>query len=150
MNSVPRTAVLLGLAGLIPFIWGVLTVFFPGLSDWTLTTFGPRFVAPYVLLYYGTIILAFMSGVLWGFAARADGSEASLAYVLSVIPALWAFFLTGIGPVGTAWSLIAGFLGLLGLDWFFWKNRLTPPWWMALRVPLTIVVVLSLSSVALA
>lgn len=149
MRDIPRMALVLGIAGLVPFLWGVLTRFVPALQDLTLAMIGPRFVAPYILLYYGTIILAFMSGVLWGFAARAEGEAASLGYALSVIPALWAFFFTGTGPVSTALYLIAGFLGVLGIDWLFWSNGLTPRWWMALRVPLTIVVVACLAVVAL-
>ncbi|PRY20266.1 uncharacterized protein DUF3429 [Aliiruegeria haliotis] len=147
MTGVPRTALLLGLAGLIPFLWGVLTRYSPALQDLTLSLAGPRFVAPYILLYYGTIILAFMSGVLWGMATRADGEVASLGYALSVIPAIWAFLFTGTGPVSSAGYLIAGFLGVLGIDWFFWRNGLAPSWWMTLRVPLTAVVVLCLGVV---
>lgn len=149
MNRVPRTALWLGLAGLLPFLWGVATRVSPDLQDWTMALAGPRFVAPYILLYYGTIILSFMSGVLWGFASRAEGEAANLGYGLSVLPAIWAFLFTGIGPVATAWALIAGFLGVLGIDWVFWKNRLAPAWWMALRIPLTAVVVICLAVVAL-
>ncbi|WP_068118144.1 DUF3429 domain-containing protein [Tropicimonas marinistellae] len=148
MKAIPRTALLLGLAGLIPFLWGVVTRFSPAMHDLTLALAGPRFVAPYILLYYGTIILAFMSGVLWGFAARADTHAASLGYALSVVPALWAFLFTGTGPVSTALYLIVGFVGVLGIDWLFWSNGLTPSWWMALRIPLTVVVVGCLAVVA--
>lgn len=148
MTTIPRAPLILGLAGLIPFLWGVLTGIFPAMSDWTLATLGPRFVAPYVLLYYGTIILAFMSGILWGFASRADGEAASFGYLLSVIPALWAFLFTGTGPVSTAMFLIAGFLGVLGIEWLFWSNGLAPRWWMTLRVPLTGGVVACLAVVA--
>ena len=69
-----------------------------------------------VLVSYGTIILCFMSGVLWGFATRANGTRASIGYALSVIPALWAFFMTGGGPTTAGMNLIFGFLGLLALD----------------------------------
>ena len=58
-----------------------------------------RFVGPYVELAYGTVILAFMSGVLWGFATKAPERQAPVCYALSVIPALWAFFMAGGGPV---------------------------------------------------
>jgi hypothetical protein len=147
MRDIPRSALLLGLAGLLPFLWGAATVLVPGLAEWGIRSIGPRFAGPYVLLSYGTVILAFMSGVLWGFATRADGHVAATAYALSVLPALWAFFFVGGGPVSAAVYLIFGFVGLLGLDWMFWRQGLAPPWWMRLRVGLTAAVIVSLSTV---
>ena len=44
-----------------------------------------------------------------------------------------------------ALALIAGFIGLLALDWHFWKTGAAPAWWMRLRVLLTTIVVLALS-----
>ena len=99
MTGIPRAALGLGLAGLIPFLWGALTVLRPDLAAWGTGALGPRFVGPYVQLFYGAVILSFMSGVLWGFATRATGRVAAAGYALSVIPALWAFFMTGGGPV---------------------------------------------------
>ncbi|MBD3676886.1 MAG: DUF3429 domain-containing protein [Rhodobacteraceae bacterium] len=139
-RSIPRAALLLGLAGLIPFLWGAASMVWTDLQGWGLRTFGPRFVGPYVQLSYGTVILSFMSGVLWGFATRAEGRVAATGYALSVIPALWAFFFVGGGPVSAAVYLLVGFVGLLGLDWMFWNHGLAPAWWMRLRVLLTAVV----------
>lgn len=150
MSRIPRAPLLLGLAGLIPFLWGALTVHSEPLADFGLRTFGPRFIGPYVSLAYGTVILAFMSGVLWGFASRAEGRVATSGYALSVIPALWAFLFVGGGPVSAAIYLLAGFIGLLGLDWLFWKQRLAPAWWLELRVMLTVVVAASLLVLILA
>ena len=148
MIRIPRAPLLLGLAGLIPFLWGALTQVSDPLADVALRALGPRFVGPYVGLAYGTVILAFMSGVLWGFATKAEGRVAASGYALSVIPALWAFLFVGGGPVSAAINLIAGFVGLLGLDWLFWKQGLAPSWWMELRVLLTVVVVGCLAVVA--
>lgn len=140
MSTIPRAALWLGLAGLLPFFWGVLTLWSAPLQSLTLHTIGPRFVGPYVLLSYGTVILCFMSGVLWGLATRAEGEAAGLAYALSTVPALWAFLFVGGGPVSAAINLIAGFVAVLGIDWFLWRNGLAPPWWLALRIPLSVVV----------
>jgi hypothetical protein len=149
MTDVPKSALLLGLAGLLPFLWGAATVLLPGLAEWGVRAIGPRFAGPFVLLSYGTVILAFMSGVLWGFATKAEGQVAATAYALSVLPALWAFFFVGGGPVSAAIYLIFGFVGLLGLDWMFWRQGLAPAWWMRLRVGLTAVVVFCLSTVVI-
>lgn len=145
MNKIPTAPLLLGLAGLMPFVWGALTYVNGPLSAWGAQTLGPRFVGPYVQLFYGSVILSFMSGVLWGFATKASGSQAATGYVLSVIPALWAFFMTGGGPTTAGTNLIFGFLGLLALDFAFSNWGLTPKWWMSLRVLLTTIVVACLS-----
>lgn len=149
MNTIPRAPLLLGLAGLLPFLWGVLTLHSEEAARLTLDTVGPRFTGPFVMLQYGTIILAFMSGVLWGFATKAQGAVAVSGYALSVAPALWAFFFVGGGPVSAAIYLIAGFVGLLGLDWMFWRQGLAPDWWMRLRLLLTAVVVVCLATVVI-
>lgn len=139
--GIPRIPFLLALAGTIPFLWGALTVVAPQAGTWGIATIGPRFVGPYVQLFYGAIILAFMSGVLWGFAAKHDYT---IGYALSVIPALWAFFMTGGGPTTAAMNLIMGFLAVLLLDWHFWRLQITPVWWFKLRVIITAIVVATL------
>lgn len=149
MYGIPRSALVLGLSGLLPFLWGVLTLFSEAAQALTLSLVGPRFVGPFVILQYGTVILAFMSGVLWGFATKATGAVAASGYALSVLPALWAFFFVGGGPISAATYLVAGYVGLLGLDFLFWRQGLAPEWWMHLRVLLTAVVVLCLLVVIL-
>ncbi|NNE87801.1 MAG: DUF3429 domain-containing protein [Silicimonas sp.] len=139
---IPRAPLFLGLAGLLPFLWGALTLFSSDIAIWTTQNIGARFGGPFVMLNYGTIILAFMSGVLWGFSTRGDKT---LNYVLSVLPALWVFFMVGAGATSSAIYLITGFLGLLSLDWHFAQQALTPQWWMRLRIFLTVVVIACLS-----
>ncbi|WP_372611523.1 DUF3429 domain-containing protein [Aquicoccus sp.] len=145
-RDIPGVALWLGLAGLLPFIWGAGTTVFPELGDSARPMVGSRMIGPYVQLFYGMVILSFMSGVLWGFATRAAADWAVWAYGLSVLPALWAFFTTGGGPHGAGLALIAGFVGLLALDWLYWRAGLAPEWWMRLRVPLTAVAVVCLGS----
>jgi hypothetical protein len=145
---VPRAPLLLGLAGLFPFVWGAATLFSADLNTFSTTTLGPQFTGPFVQLFYGAIILSFMSGVLWGFATKASGGTATLGYVLSVLPALWAFFMTGYGPSNASLNLMIGFLGLLVLDTTFTKWGLTPPWWMSLRLLLTAIVLACLAVTA--
>ena len=142
MTPIPRSALILGMAGLIPFVWGTATQFSPGLAESGLRWFGPRFIGPYVGLAYGTVSLAFMSGALWGFvASRATGQAAAVGYALSTLPALWAFLFVGGGPVSAAIWLAAGFMLLLMLDFLFWERGLAPLWWMRLRIGLTAVVI---------
>ncbi|MDX1743119.1 MAG: DUF3429 domain-containing protein [Ruegeria sp.] len=145
MSGIPRAPLILGLAGLIPFIWGALTYLNDDLHAWGTQAFGSRFVGPYVQLFYGSVILSFMSGVLWGFATKTSGSKAATCYALSVLPALWAFVQTGGGPVSAGTNLIYGFTGLLVLDAIFAYWRLTPAWWLRLRVLLTAIVLACLA-----
>jgi hypothetical protein len=141
---IPRPALLLGLSGLLPFLWGLGTLVSAPLHDLTLATLGPRFTGPYVLIAYGTVILSFMSGVLWGFAAK--GAEGRwTGYALSVSPALWAFFFVGGGATQALWALVTGFIVLLVIDLQFSLWGLTPRWWMRLRVILTAGVVACLA-----
>lgn len=149
MRDIPKSALALTALGLLPFLWGVVTIFSVSAAGATVDVIGPRFIGPYVGLAYGTVILSFMSGVLWGFATKADSGQATTGYILSVLPALWAFFMVGGGPVSAGMNLIAGFAALLVLDFAFWRWGLAPHWWMALRVPVTCIVVLSLLPVVL-
>ncbi len=139
MMSIPRAPLALGLAGLIPFVFGALTTL--GWLPPVLGMGGPIFT-----LSYGTVILSFMSGVLWGFATKTDGARATAGYVLSVLPALWAFFMRGDGMSSAVIYQITGFIGLLIIDSRFAAWGLAPAWWMRLRVLLTTIVVLSLGA----
>ena len=145
MMNIPRSAMILGLAGVIPFGWGALTLLSDAAAQFGMDVLGPRFIGPYVQLSYGMVILSFMSGVLWGFATKAQGGQAATGYALSVVPALWAFFMTGGGPVSAGVNLIFGFLGLLVLDYAFWQWGRGPKWWMHCRVLLATLVVRCLS-----
>ena len=143
MKGIPSGALILGLAGLIPFFWGALLIL--GLDTGSLPL--PAALqgdGRLVLLRYGGIILPFMSGVLWGFATKTTGARATMGYALSVLPARWWFFAPGTGPVSALTSLLSGFVALLLLDYAFWRWGLAPRWWMSLRLLLTAGVVLSL------
>ena len=141
---IPLAPLALGLAGLLPFIWGALTVLVPDLADWARAALSPRMAGQYVLAAYGIVILSFMSGVLWGFAARAEGRLAARGFALSVLPALWAFFMVGGGPEAALSALMVGFVGVFVLDVQFARWGLVPPWWLRLRLVLTTVVLLCL------
>ncbi len=138
MTAVPKSALLLGLAGLIPFIAAAAVIAlrpsYPmGAVNLPLSGFGQM-----VMLSYGRVILAFMAGVLWGFAAK--GEAGFWAYAASVTPALWVFFTSFLPDRQEPVTLAIGFAALLALDWAFARAGLAPPWWMRLRTLLTGVV----------
>ena len=139
--KIPTGALILGLSGVLPFAWGAVTLLSEEAFNFGIENFGARFVGPLMQLSYGVIILCFMSGVLWGFATKMDEKNGSLGYILSVLPALWAFLSMGRGPISDTISLIVGFLAVLLIDRHFYLLKLTPLWWMNLRIPLTFLVI---------
>ncbi|WP_224816948.1 DUF3429 domain-containing protein [Hasllibacter sp. MH4015] len=144
MARIPTSALILGLAGLIPFLWGAATsvgiaVQYLPLPDIILVYSG----AP-MLLAYGTVILSFMSGVIWGFAAKDGGPWMPIGLTLSVLPALLIFFAFNLPALTQFIALILGFSGLLLIDWTCQRKGLAPDWWMSLRGMLTSIVLFCL------
>jgi hypothetical protein len=135
MFGIPRIPFWLGAAGLLPFLLGATMQFLhePGGTQ--------------LLAAYGTVILCFMSGVLWGFATKSGGRDQFWAYGLSVVPALYVFFFvenTILSPGritgGSLPALWFGFAGILLLDVLYQMRGLAPRWWMRLRLIITAVV----------
>lgn len=143
MTRIPAAALLLTLGGLIPFLYAAtLLLGFLSLDNPLAALLGTD--ARLLMARYGVVILCFMAGVLWGFATKTTGARAAAAYGLSVVPTLWIFLNPGRNADEVLINLIIGFVGVLALDFAFYRWRLAPAWWMALRVPVTVVVVLCL------
>ena len=145
MIRVPAAALLLGLLGLIPFLWGALsTLGMLGDTRADLTLGGVTIFSAndgeLLMVRFGVIILCFMSGVLWGFATKAQGNQAMICYILSVLPVMWAFLYPGTGSQSALLNLMIGFAMVLMIDFAFWRWELAPRWWMSLRVPLSVIV----------
>ena len=145
MKKIPNSALILGLSGLMPFFWGTVTSLDFVLESLKLTDLSEEYIGPKINLIYGTIILAFMSGVLWGFAANIGDKRRPVGLMLSVLPALWAFFTFSGTLINPFISLIIGFLGVFALDVRFYYWQLTPEWWLSLRSILTLFVIIFLS-----
>lgn len=127
-TAIPRPALLLGWAGVIPFaafaLASVLELRLPGVRP-----------EP-VLIAYAAAILSFMGGAQWGLAtaeAKVDGQRLAV----SVIPALvaWAALLQP-REVGLTLCLVA-FLALLAYDLLTVRQGRSPGWYGALRLQLT-------------
>ena len=145
MKKIPNSALILGLSGLIPFFWGTVTSLDFVLENLKLTSLSEEYIGSRINLIYGTIILAFMSGVLWGFAANVGGKRQPIGFILSVLPALWAFFTFNSSLINPLAGLIIGFLGVFTIDVRFHYWQLTPEWWLSLRCILTLLVIICLS-----
>jgi len=139
-TRIPPVPFALGLSGLIPFIWGAATHVWPlpaGTGGALLLDFTGRTA----LLLYGLTILAFMSGVIWGFATRSPNPAAAWGYALSVLPALWGVFVFLLPAQLGLLGLALGFSVLLLLDIRAIRLAEAPHWWLKLRLILTTVAV---------
>ncbi|MCS6876966.1 MAG: DUF3429 domain-containing protein [Geminicoccaceae bacterium] len=132
--GVPEPAALLGAAGLLPFLAGVLGSFHPDeVGAW----------ARSALLSYGAVILSFLGGVHWGLAMAAS-RPSFLRYGASTVPALLAWLALLLGGRPGFVVLAASFASLLAFDIAAARNGETPAWYPALRWPLTVAVCLAL------
>lgn len=140
IGRTPATALMLGFAGLIPFIWGALLILGIEMPRGATVPNVLKGDGTLIMIAYGGIILPFMAGVLWGFATNARGAQAVAAYILSVAPALWWFLMPSTGAQSGLINLATGFIGVLIIDYAFSRWELTPSWWMSLRLQLSAVV----------
>lgn len=137
-TRIPASALLLGLAGLIPFIAGAA-------AQWQAIPLLGAETGLRLVVIYGAIILSFLGGIRWGTAigpydSGRQGLEFS-ASVLGSLAGLAAAFLPAIPGLAL---LIAGFLmqglwDVMSVD----AGRL-PAWFGRLRMILTAGAVISL------
>ena len=130
LSDVPRAARILGFAGLIPFAFFALAALLAD-DPWA-------GAAQRILAQYGAVILAFMGGCRWGFAAAGMGDGPEMTPLLmAVLPAIWAWVaLSAPGAFGLV-ILAAGLGALLLGDLTLTRTGGAPAWWPALRWPLT-------------
>ena len=98
------------------------------------------------LLNYAAVILAFMGAIHWGLAMRADeaSDQAPVQLGLSVIPPLLGWFALSL-PINLALPVFfLAFAALYFADVWAVRHGLAPVWYLALRKPISIVVVASL------
>ncbi len=148
IRRVPLLAVVLGLAGLAPFVLLGLLAIGPDLAQAERMTL--------LLIGYGAAVLAFLGGVHWGFAlieqdtAPARAERARL--LLGVAPSLVGWAALALPLVGLPqWSgllvLVGGFLGTVVVEHRARQRGLMPPGYMWLRWGLTAVVLAMLVTV---
>jgi hypothetical protein len=145
IRHLPPLAIVLGAAGLIPFML---------LGLWSVSA-DPvgSLAAAEELVGYGAVILAFLGGVHWGFTLgeAGDGRAVRARLGLGVLPSLVGFIaiFCAIGghPILSLIVLIAGYIGTLVLELRAQKRDLMPSGYLALRMALTAIVVLILATV---
>lgn len=123
----PPTVLWLGYGGLLPFLATAI-------GTWLPLPWAPA--AAFGFMAYSAAILAFLGGLQWGIALRADADRIRERLVIGVLPALAAALAI---PLGVRWGagLLLVAFGLL-LAWDRQRNRpLLPPWYVPLRIRLT-------------
>jgi len=137
-QDIPQPALVLGLAGLLPFLATALAAW---LVDDRLFTFAVN-----LQIAYGAIILSFLGAVHWGLALAQDDAGNWRRLGLSVLPALagWLALMIAL-PFGLL-LLALGFAAVFFADLRTVAAGRAPAWYKALRKALTIVVLLSLAA----
>ena len=140
LATVPRSALWLGLAGLIPFISGGIGVWLSALGD-------IRFALPLIVLAYGCLIAGFLGGVRWGAAMQNNEADhLPRQLIIAIMPtlmALVAFML----PLPQAFTLlIVLFVAQSVLDLTAVQQTRLVDWYGPLRILLTIIAALSMAS----
>lgn len=131
LAAVPGPARALGLAGLLPFA-ALAVACHAAPAPWD----GH---AERALAVYGVVILSFMGGCRWGFAAAGLGEEGASWWRLGVstAPALLGWAALASGVTAALWASALGLVALFAADVSLTRAGGAPAWWPALRLPLT-------------
>ena len=143
-GKIPGAALMLGLAGLIPFVAGAA-------AQWTRIPLLPSDAGLKLAIVYGAIILSFLGGIRWGTAIGPyDQGRQTLEFSASVLGSLAGLAAVFLPNIPALALLIAGFLmqglwDVMSVD----AGRL-PHWFGRLRMILTAGAVVSLVAALLA
>ena len=137
-SRIPRSALLYGVAGLIPFVVGALGILTRKMAD-------PS-ILPLEALY-SAVILSFLGGGRWGFEVVRPSPRTGLI-TMSMVPSIAGFLICGLAivegrddPIIGAGCLLV-FAILFVLQWLWdLTSRDAPIWYGRLRTRLTGVVV---------
>ncbi len=136
MIAVARLAILVGIAGLIPFIGAIIALFTLPYND-TLVL--------YYFYLYSAGILAFMGGIYWPLAMQLDNRCYPLSPLITMLISQTFFLSAGIGlllpPIGQFILYTFAYLALYVVD-ARWMRDYWPDWYLQLRLGLTAAVVL--------
>lgn len=143
-SSVPTLIKVLGFGGVVPF-WACSTPIASWLEENNVMSisslFGGKVSASQVQVAYGATIISFLGGVHWGIAMTSLTPVSLLRqrYVWSVMPSLLVWPTLTFPDVEHAAGVQAALLGLVYMvDRGWYRRGGFPPWYMQLRLPLTV------------
>jgi hypothetical protein len=132
---IPRLLLVLGLAGLLPFLVTSATAWL-GPTVW-------QVIAIKAFVYYSAVILSFLGGVQWGVAMIGDSPDTApfrTRMLLAMVPSLIAWPALLLHPINTLWVLAVGFMQADQHELSRDGGELLPRWYQSLRTLLTPVV----------
>lgn len=144
MNAVPKTPLILGIGGVLPFaalalaLWLLPSGHVPLMSVW--------------LVGYGAVILTFVGALHWGVAMvhpEVPERDRGLLMVWSVVPAIVAWIALSLSPLTALGVLAAMFLVQFEADRRLDRRFPVTRWFLRLRARLTAAVVLCIVLAAL-
>ncbi len=137
-RRVPLAATLLGAAGLLPPLLALFVRLAAGAEPATPL---PGMMGALAQIY-SALILSFLGGIWWGVAmARVPAERLPQLLGLAVAPSIVGLLLVGLS---LGWPMLAStLLGIVIIatplvDRTLRQSQLVPPWWMRLRVPLSL------------
>jgi len=135
MIAVARLAILVGIAGLIPFIVAIISLLAIKQDS--------ALILQYFYLYSAGI-LAFMAGIYWPLAMQLDNRSYPLSPLVTMLLSQFFFVSAGIGlllpAAGQVILYTLAYLALYIVD-AGWMRVYWPGWYLRLRLGLTSVVV---------
>ncbi len=138
-DTVRRAAAWLGYGGLLPFVVLAPASLLDPHHGWTWSD---------ALYGYGAVILSFVGALHWAFAMTAAGLDERQrvrSLIWSVVPALIAWPALLLAPAAAAVLLVGGFTVHYLVDRNLARHATLPPWYLTLRLRLTVVASLSLA-----
>lgn len=146
-RRIPRAALVIGWAGLVPFVSGAIALFItaPGAG------YQGAILVP--LLAYGALLLSFLGGARWAlaFVLRDEDAQAR-QFALSLLPPLiaWIAVCLYARPLLALTLLILGHTAQGAWDVSTARSGGAPAWYARLRLQLTSAAVAALGIVGLA
>lgn len=126
-STVPRTARLLRVAGLVPPLAVVVIIaLLPAAQVWAATAG----------VIYGAVVASIIGAAWWRLAVQ-NGQARTRLLVVSLLPALMAWPAILLPPATGLLLLAVVFASLLPTDRRLVREGVAPGWWMALRRPLS-------------
>lgn len=138
-----RTVVLAGLAGLVPFLFGLIITLAPSISPFDPNHFERALVG------YGALILSFLGGIRWGIRLQ-GGAGTDLTYIVGTFGAIIGFMVILL-PINFGLIVLAFAFALHGIwDMQAGMSGRVPQAYARLRIVLTWLVCLILILIIIA
>jgi hypothetical protein len=138
MTKVPSNVKTLSALGLLPFLPGIV-----GTIQFAFITVQLNELLIEATLVYAALILSFLGGCIFGFETLALGAPDNTRLWLSITPTIWALISLSL-PNFEALTLALGFFVMYELDRRTTIAKISPIWWLSLRLPLNGLVILAL------